>query len=37
MIESATESDLPEIRALLQQLHLPLAGVSRGDRHGSLR
>jgi len=30
MIESATERDLPEIRALLQQLHLPLAGV---DEH----
>jgi len=30
MIESATEHDLPEIRALLQQLHLPFAGV---DEH----
>ena len=27
MIESATERDLPEIRALLELLHLPLAGV----------
>jgi len=27
MIQSATVRDLPEIRALLQQLHLPLAGV----------
>ena len=27
MIESATERDLPEIRALLERLHLPLAGV----------
>ena len=30
MIESATERDLPEIRALLGQLHLPLSGV---DEH----
>jgi amino-acid N-acetyltransferase len=30
MIESATARDLPEIRALLEQLHLPLAGV---DEH----
>jgi amino-acid N-acetyltransferase len=30
MIESATERDLPEIRALLERLHLPLAGV---DEH----
>ena len=30
MIESATEHDLPEIRALLERLHLPLAGV---DEH----
>jgi amino-acid N-acetyltransferase len=30
MIESATEHDLPEIRDLLEQLHLPLAGV---DEH----
>jgi amino-acid N-acetyltransferase len=27
MIEAATLRDLPEIRALLEQLHLPLAGV----------
>ena len=27
MIESATERDLPEIRALLERLHLTLAGV----------
>lgn len=27
MIESATPRDLPEIRALLERLHLPLAGV----------
>jgi amino-acid N-acetyltransferase len=27
MIESATERDLPEILALLERLHLPLAGV----------
>jgi amino-acid N-acetyltransferase len=27
MIESATERDLPQIRALLERLHLPLAGV----------
>ena len=27
MIESATEQDLPQIRALLERLHLPLAGV----------
>ena len=27
MIESATERDLPEIRALLERLHLPVAGV----------
>jgi amino-acid N-acetyltransferase len=30
MIHSATERDLPEIRALLERLHLPLAGV---DEH----
>jgi amino-acid N-acetyltransferase len=30
MIESATRSDLPEIRVLLERLHLPLAGV---DEH----
>jgi amino-acid N-acetyltransferase len=30
MIESPTERDLPEIRALLEQLNLPLAGV---DEH----
>ena len=30
MIESATERDLPGIRALLERLHLPLAGV---DEH----
>ena len=30
MIESATERDLPEIRALLERLQLPLAGV---DEH----
>jgi amino-acid N-acetyltransferase len=30
MIESATERDLPEIRALLERLHLPLDGV---DEH----
>lgn len=30
MIKSATERDLPEIRALLERLHLPLAGV---DEH----
>jgi amino-acid N-acetyltransferase len=30
MIEPATERDLPEIRALLERLHLPLAGV---DEH----
>ena len=30
MIESATQRDLPEIRALLERLHLPLAGV---DEH----
>ena len=30
MIESATGRDLPEIRALLERLHLPLAGV---DEH----
>ena len=30
MIESATERDLPQICALLQRLHLPLAGV---DEH----
>ena len=30
MIESATERDLPEIHALLERLHLPLAGV---DEH----
>jgi len=30
VIESATERDLPEIRALLERLHLPLAGV---DEH----
>ena len=30
MIESATERDLPEIRSLLERLHLPLAGV---DEH----
>ena len=30
MIESATTRDLPEIRALLERLHLPLAGV---DEH----
>jgi len=29
-IEPATERDLPEIRALLERLHLPLAGV---DEH----
>ena len=28
MIESATDRDLPEIRALLERVHLPLAGVS---------
>jgi amino-acid N-acetyltransferase len=27
MIEAATERDLPDIRALLERLHLPLAGV----------
>jgi hypothetical protein len=27
MIESATVRDLPEIRALLERMHLPLAGV----------
>jgi amino-acid N-acetyltransferase len=27
MIESATERDLPQIHALLERLHLPLAGV----------
>jgi amino-acid N-acetyltransferase len=27
MIESATERDLPQIYALLERLHLPLAGV----------
>jgi amino-acid N-acetyltransferase len=27
MIESATDRDLPEIRSLLERLHLPLAGV----------
>jgi arsenate reductase len=27
MIESATERDLPQIRALLERLHLPLAGA----------
>ena len=30
MIQSATERDLPDIRALLDRLHLPLAGV---DEH----
>ena len=30
MIESATERDLPQIRALLERLRLPLAGV---DEH----
>jgi len=30
VIESATERDLPEIRALLERLHLPLAGA---DEH----
>jgi amino-acid N-acetyltransferase len=30
MIQSATERDLPDIRALLERLHLPLAGV---DEH----
>jgi len=30
MIESATQSDLPEIHALLARLHLPLEGV---DEH----
>ncbi len=30
MIETATVSDLPEIRGLLDRLHLPLAGV---DEH----
>ena len=30
MIESATERDLPQIRALLERLHLPVAGV---DEH----
>jgi amino-acid N-acetyltransferase len=30
VIESATTRDLPEIRALLERLHLPLAGV---DEH----
>ena len=30
MIESATERDLPAIHALLERLHLPLAGV---DEH----
>ena len=30
MIEPATERDLPEIRALLERVHLPLAGV---DEH----
>jgi amino-acid N-acetyltransferase len=30
MIESATERDLPAIRALLERMHLPLAGV---DEH----
>jgi amino-acid N-acetyltransferase len=30
MIEYATERDLPEIRALLERMHLPLAGV---DEH----
>ena len=30
MIEAATERDLPEIRALLERLQLPLAGV---DEH----
>jgi amino-acid N-acetyltransferase len=30
MIESATERDLPEIHALLERLHVPLAGV---DEH----
>jgi len=30
MIESATERDLPAIRALLERLHLPLAGI---DEH----
>ena len=30
MIESATARDLPEIRALLERMHLPLAGV---DEH----
>ena len=30
MIEPATTRDLPEIRALLERLHLPLAGV---DEH----
>jgi N-acetylglutamate synthase-like GNAT family acetyltransferase len=30
MIESATRSDLPEIRALLERLHMPLAGI---DEH----
>ena len=32
MIEAAREHDLPEIRALLDRLHLPLAGV---DEHVS--
>lgn len=27
MIESATDQDLPEVRSLLQRLHLPLDGV----------
>ena len=27
MIEAATDRDLPQIRALLERLHLPLAGV----------
>ena len=27
MIEAATERDLPAVRALLERLHLPLAGV----------
>jgi amino-acid N-acetyltransferase len=27
MIEAATERDLPDVRALLERLHLPLAGV----------
>ena len=31
MIESATERDLPEIRALLERLHLPIESLGSLD------